>query len=302
LDIDKQYTGKWPIGTKVARFFDTVGEWFAGEVKKYINEENEDLYWIIYSNGDKEDFDAGEMQEGVDNYRTHFGGTDPGNGNSEDAALDNFIDEDTAAEETIETAPVDSSSDAITVAVVARAGLGGVATMSRTDIQPLTQQNQLMMVQHQQFQTQLLQQQQQMSECQHQQKQRLADIQEKQQQQQQQFQAQLIEQQKLQQQQHQQMMNQQLQLQRQYITQQQQQQQQMLQMQYNQQMQLQYYAHHMMHNQGSSLMSQHTLTPQQMQIWQTQMMVRRNQLREQAALPLITAPRLQHSTNRNHAT
>jgi hypothetical protein len=177
-------------------------------VCKYINEENEDLYWIIYSDGDDDDFEGGEMQEGIDNYRTHFGGTDAADESSEDAALDNVVDEDTAAEDTNETAPVDISSDVSTVAVVGRAGLGGLATMSRTDIQPLTQQNQLMMVQHQQFQTQLLQQQQQMFERQHQQNQRLADIQEKQQQHQQQVQTQLIEQQKLQQQQHQQMMNQ----------------------------------------------------------------------------------------------
>ena len=60
------------IGTKVAKQFDGAdGElvWFEGEVQRY--DKQDDLYWILYGDGDSEDMDASEVRDAVDSYRVH---------------------------------------------------------------------------------------------------------------------------------------------------------------------------------------------------------------------------------------
>jgi hypothetical protein len=72
-----QMTCKWPVGTKIAKQFydkDGTAKWFDGIMRKYINDG--DLYWILYSDGDMEDLNAAEMQQAVEDYKTHFGGAD----------------------------------------------------------------------------------------------------------------------------------------------------------------------------------------------------------------------------------
>jgi hypothetical protein len=64
--------GKWTLGTQVAKQFDVDGvlTWFEGEYCKYYNDWDEDLYWIVYSDGDCEDLTAVEMQQTVECFRS----------------------------------------------------------------------------------------------------------------------------------------------------------------------------------------------------------------------------------------
>src|SRR5688500_17972526 len=55
----------FPVCTRVAKQCDGAdGElvWFEGEVQRY----DEDLYWVLYSDGDSEDMDASEVRDAVD--------------------------------------------------------------------------------------------------------------------------------------------------------------------------------------------------------------------------------------------
>jgi hypothetical protein len=63
----------YPIGTKVAKQFDgPAGElvWFEGVVQRY--DEEDGLYWILYSDGDSEDMNEAEVREAVHDYRVHL--------------------------------------------------------------------------------------------------------------------------------------------------------------------------------------------------------------------------------------
>jgi hypothetical protein len=61
----------YPIGTKVAKQFDGAdGQlvWFEGLVQRF----DEDLYWVLYSDGDSEDMDTDEVRDAVQNYKLHL--------------------------------------------------------------------------------------------------------------------------------------------------------------------------------------------------------------------------------------
>jgi hypothetical protein len=178
VEADKHSSGKWPLGTKVAKQFGE--ERFEGTYRKYHNDEDEDLYWIVYSDGDHEDFNAVEMQQGVKDYRTHFIGTDLddvdfADGGSEDTAAEYDIEEVTtttvdynnlaiSAISSNSSSSSSSSSSNVSTVVVARAELDALraATINGSAIQPqqfvatLMQQHQhqhqQMIMQQQQFQ------------------------------------------------------------------------------------------------------------------------------------------------------
>jgi hypothetical protein len=60
--------GEYTLGTKVAKQFDSV--WFQGTIRRYDTED--DLYWVLYSDGDSEDLDADEVRIAVQNYKQHM--------------------------------------------------------------------------------------------------------------------------------------------------------------------------------------------------------------------------------------
>jgi hypothetical protein len=57
---------KWSIGTKVLKQFDT--EWFIGSIQRY--DVDDDLYWILYDDGDSEDLDVDEVEQVIANYKS----------------------------------------------------------------------------------------------------------------------------------------------------------------------------------------------------------------------------------------
>jgi hypothetical protein len=59
---------KWSIGTKVLKQFET--EWFNGAVQKYYGDDN--LYWILYEDGDSEDMDPNEVEQAIADYRSRY--------------------------------------------------------------------------------------------------------------------------------------------------------------------------------------------------------------------------------------
>jgi hypothetical protein len=57
----------------VAKHFDGAdGDlvWFTGVVQMFDQEEG--LYWVLYSDGDSEEMEADEVREAVHNYRVHI--------------------------------------------------------------------------------------------------------------------------------------------------------------------------------------------------------------------------------------
>jgi hypothetical protein len=63
----------FPMGTKIAKQFDGADgklDWFEGEVQRY--DKQDELYWILYGDGDSEDMDASEVREAMDNFRVHL--------------------------------------------------------------------------------------------------------------------------------------------------------------------------------------------------------------------------------------
>jgi hypothetical protein len=60
--------GEYISGTKIAKQFD--GEWWEGAIRKF--DAPEDLYWILYTDGDSEEFDADEARQGVQDHKEHM--------------------------------------------------------------------------------------------------------------------------------------------------------------------------------------------------------------------------------------
>jgi hypothetical protein len=58
----------YSFDTKIAKQFDN--EWAEGTVKRYDQEH--DWYWILYLDGDSEEFDADEMRQGVHDHNMHM--------------------------------------------------------------------------------------------------------------------------------------------------------------------------------------------------------------------------------------
>ena len=67
-DVAHEWVGAYPYDTKIAKWFDS--EWAEGTVKRYDQEE--DYYWILYLDGDSEEFDADEMRQGVLDHTQHM--------------------------------------------------------------------------------------------------------------------------------------------------------------------------------------------------------------------------------------
>jgi hypothetical protein len=59
---------QFPVGTKVAKKFD--GIWYGGAVRRY--DADDDLYWVLYRDGDSEDMDCDEVQQAVQDYKQHM--------------------------------------------------------------------------------------------------------------------------------------------------------------------------------------------------------------------------------------
>jgi hypothetical protein len=76
LDMDSTEGGasttselcQFPVGTKVAKKFDD--EWYEGVVRRY--DADDDLYWVLYTDGDSEDMDCDEAQQAVQDYKQHM--------------------------------------------------------------------------------------------------------------------------------------------------------------------------------------------------------------------------------------
>jgi hypothetical protein len=68
--VQEPSSSLYPIGTKVAKQFDGAnGElvWFDGVVQRF--EEEEGLYWVLYSEGDSEDMHESEARDGVHDHK-----------------------------------------------------------------------------------------------------------------------------------------------------------------------------------------------------------------------------------------
>jgi hypothetical protein len=64
---------QFPIGTKVAKQFEGDDQqlvWFEGTIQRF--DEDDHLYWVLYTDGDSEDMDAAEVREAAHNYRVHL--------------------------------------------------------------------------------------------------------------------------------------------------------------------------------------------------------------------------------------
>jgi hypothetical protein len=63
----------FPIGTKVAKQFegdDQQLEWFEGAIERI--DEDDKLYWVLYTDGDSEDMDEAEVRDAVHAYIMHL--------------------------------------------------------------------------------------------------------------------------------------------------------------------------------------------------------------------------------------
>jgi hypothetical protein len=63
----------FPIGTKIAKQFegdDQQLEWFEGAIERF--DEDDKLYWVLYTDGDSEDMEEAEVRDAVHNYRVHL--------------------------------------------------------------------------------------------------------------------------------------------------------------------------------------------------------------------------------------
>jgi hypothetical protein len=63
----------FPVGTKVAKQFegdDQQLEWFEGAIERI--DEDDNLYWVLYTDGDSEDMDEAEVRDAVHDYTVHL--------------------------------------------------------------------------------------------------------------------------------------------------------------------------------------------------------------------------------------
>jgi hypothetical protein len=67
-EVAPEWLGAYPFDTKIAKQFDN--EWCEGAIQRYDQEE--DWYWILYGDGDSEEFDADEVRQGVLDYQEHM--------------------------------------------------------------------------------------------------------------------------------------------------------------------------------------------------------------------------------------
>jgi Lamin-B receptor of TUDOR domain len=59
----------FPIGTKVAKQFEGDDQqlvWFEGTIQRF--DEDDNLYWVLYTDGDSEDMDAAEVRDAAVMY------------------------------------------------------------------------------------------------------------------------------------------------------------------------------------------------------------------------------------------
>jgi Lamin-B receptor of TUDOR domain len=66
-------SSQFPIGTKVAKQFDGDDQqlvWFEGTIQRF--DEDDNLYWVLYTDGDSEDMEEAEVRDAVHNYRVHL--------------------------------------------------------------------------------------------------------------------------------------------------------------------------------------------------------------------------------------
>jgi Lamin-B receptor of TUDOR domain len=70
--VEEAASSLYTIGTKVAKqFHDAAGElvWYEGVVQRY--DEEDDLWWVLYNDGDSEDMNESEVRDAVHDYRLH---------------------------------------------------------------------------------------------------------------------------------------------------------------------------------------------------------------------------------------
>jgi hypothetical protein len=63
----------FPIGTQVAKQFESDDQqlvWFEGTIQRF--DEDDSLYWVLYTDGDSEDMEEAEVRDAVHNYRVHL--------------------------------------------------------------------------------------------------------------------------------------------------------------------------------------------------------------------------------------
>jgi Lamin-B receptor of TUDOR domain len=63
----------FPVGTKVAKQFegdDQQLEWFESAIQRF--DEDDKLYWVLYTDGDSEDMDEAEVRDAVHDHRVHL--------------------------------------------------------------------------------------------------------------------------------------------------------------------------------------------------------------------------------------
>jgi hypothetical protein len=63
----------FPVGTKIAKQFegdDQQLKWFEGAIERF--DEDDNLYWVLYTDGDSEDMDEAEVRDAVHNYTVHL--------------------------------------------------------------------------------------------------------------------------------------------------------------------------------------------------------------------------------------
>jgi hypothetical protein len=183
------WLGAYPYDTKVAKLFD--GVWCEGVVKRYDAEE--DFYWILYTDGDSEEFDAEEVRQGLEDHKLHMQAaaaesSDEGTAAPEDSMAENTV----VVSQAVTPGEASFTGMSAAIAALAKATEQLAAFAERLTAQ---QQQQQAMVLQQQQQAMILQRQQQ---HQHQQRhmhlmtQQLTSLRQQQQLQQQQRQAMLL--------------------------------------------------------------------------------------------------------------
>jgi uncharacterized protein with PIN domain len=78
---------QFPIGTQVAKQFEGDDQqlvWFEGTIQRF--DEDDELYWVLYTDGDSEDMDEAEVRDAVHNYRVHLQQDDVVVGAADEAA------------------------------------------------------------------------------------------------------------------------------------------------------------------------------------------------------------------------